>query len=375
MKKFNKKSIIQIVNTQNSNLTKNTYHVLNKDVELCGKYFDVVPDGNLYTIDNSPIFAIRMRAMGIRHIMDMYQQKYGFNTDVLEYKIHAYQYMLYSSDVAQMYNTQKETLIKYFDFSTCKDGEFRGVIIVATNEDDRMIHAIPYIYGVVNGRKKLIFLDSFFALNIDSGCIIGADFFYRAYNGDIDCYCHGETVQADHHSCGIIACDFIKNCLQNNNKVVKKILKSVKMRAEIDNNVTEKKTYVNVYSLPSELLRFSQTKHNKAFEISITDVSNEQEKQEKYKWFANHTRTLIYHKDPDPYNPIGEVMPSVDGEKKLINTSLLEKGHKYAGQIVKDLKQNTVYNSNYWLSIIREQKEDNVIRSFIKRARRILKYL
>ena len=348
------------------------YHVLNKDVELCGDYFDVVPDGNLYTMDDAPIFAIRMRAMGVRYIMDSYQQKYGFTTKVITYKIHTNQYMLYSDNVSQMYNTQKEYLLKYFDFDCCKDNEFKGVIIVVINEDNRMIHSIPYVYGVVNGRKKIIFLDPFFALNARSGCIIGANYFYQTYNGEIDCYCHGERIKADHHSCGILACDFIKNCLQNNGKIVKKILNNVRMRAEIE-GTTKTKSYINVYSLPSELLRFTQIKHNEAFDISVKSAPNWQEKEKMHNWFTHHIRTLIYRKDPEPYDPNGEVKPSKKGEKKLINTSLLEKGHKYAGQIVKGLKQDTEYNSKYWLSLIREQKEGNTIRRLIKATRMVLK--
>lgn len=350
------------------------YHVLNKDVELCSEYFDVVPDGNLYTMDDSPIFAIRMRPMGIRHIMDLYKKKYNLKTDVLTYKVHTYQYTLYSSNVIQMYNTQNEYLLKYFNFNDCKNNEFRGVIIVVVNEENRMIHTMPFIYGVVEGKKKLIFLDPFFALDTGSSCIVGADFFYHVYNGEIDCYCHGERIQADHHSCGIIACDFIKNCLQNNAKVVKKILKNVVMRAEVDGR-SDKKSYVNVYNLPSELLKFAQIKHNKAFDVSLSDVLNDQERQNRRDWFKRHIRTLVYRKDPEPYNPSGRVISDKKGVKKLINTSLLEKGHKYAGRIVKDLKQDTEYNSKYWLSLICEQREGNTIRKLIRATRMALKNL
>ena len=358
---------------QNYNISDSSYHVLNKDVELCGKYFDVVPDGNLYTMDDAPIFAIRMRPMGIAHIMQNYQKKYGFHTDILTYKINSDQYTLYTNNALQMYNTQKDALIKYFDFSKCGQNNFRGIIIVITNNADRLIHAIPYLYGVVDGRKKIIFLDPFFNPDIGSGCIIGADFFYRVHNGDIDCYCHGETIQADHHSCGIIACDFIKLCLKNNCKIAKKIMKNVVMRTEIDNNVNIVNSWVNIYSLPTELRRFSQIRHDKAQQASVDEVSDESEKNDRSGWFAKHIRTLIYRKDPEPYNPVGDVIPQQEGVKKSVNTSLLEKGHQYAGQIVKDLKQNTSYNSKYWLSLIREQKEGNIIGRLMKRAKHIVK--
>ena len=360
-------------NNSEQNSLNTSYYVLNKDVEVCNNYFDLVPDGNLYTMDDMPIFAIRMRAMGIYHIMNMYERKYGFHTDVLTYKIHSHQYSLYSADTLQMYNTQKDVLLKYFDFSKSKINDFNGIIIVVINEDERMIHAIPYIYGVQDGRKKIIFLDPFYSADMGSGCIVGANFFYHAYNGDIDCYCHGQTVQADHHSCGIIACDFVKNCLQHKAKVVKKIFRSVNMRVEINDGISEKNSYINVYELPTELRRFTQVKHNKAFEASVADTGNEQEKKERCKWFANHIRMLIYRKDPEPYNPEGTVVSEQKGEKKMINTSLLEKGHQYAGLIVKELKQKTPYNSKYWLSLIREQKDGNVIKRIIQRTRRMLK--
>ena len=46
------------------------YKLLNKDVEIQGKYFDVVPDGNLFTVDDYPIFAVRLRPFGIDKIIN-----------------------------------------------------------------------------------------------------------------------------------------------------------------------------------------------------------------------------------------------------------------------------------------------------------------
>ena len=360
-----------IMSNVNNMLSANDYHLLNKDVELCGNYFDVVPDGNLYTVDDVPIFAIRMRPKGIAHIMAEYQEKYGFYTEVLVYKIHTRQYTLYSDDAMQMYNTQTEALKAYFNFDTCNDREFRGVIIVVVNEDDRMIHAIPYLYGMLDGRRKMIFLDPFFAPDMGSGCIVGTNFFYRLYNGNIDCYCHGENVQADHHSCGIIACDFIKNCFQRDGKVLKKILKNVKMRVDICKGSEDGPVWVNIYILPTELRRFTQISHNRTRADCLAEVDDEEEKEARKGWFRQHIRTLIYRKDPEPYNPIGSIIPSQEGVKKDINTSLLEKGHKYAGKIVKDLNQDTAYNSKYWLSLIREQNDGNVFARVMRRARKM----
>ena len=251
------------LNLNSSNIKQ--YNILNHDIEICGNYFDVVPDGNLFTLDDLPIFAVRMRPMGILHIMNSYNKKYNINTKVLTYKLNSNQYTLYSSDSREMYKTQKDAILKFFDFSQCKNNEFKGIIIVITNKDDRMIHAIPYIYGIIDNKKKIIFLDPYFELNIFSGCVIGADFFYQNING-IECYCHGETIQADHHSCGIIACDFVKNCLKSNAKLAKKILDSVIMRVEVKSLHNNSTSYVNSFDLPVELKKFSQIHVKKQYE-------------------------------------------------------------------------------------------------------------
>ena len=360
---------------QNDILNHNTNYTLkNKDIEICGKYFDVVPDGNLYTMNDSPIFAVRMRPMGINHIMQTYKHKYGFETNVLTYKIHTNQYTLYSDNSAQMYITQKDVLLKYFDFSSLKNNEFKGIIIVVTNNVDRMIHAVPYIYGVVDGRKKIIFLDPFFAPDLGSGCVIGADFFYREYNGKIDCYCHGETIQADHHSCGIIACDFVKNCLQNKAKITKKILQNVIMRTEINNYETGTTSYINIFDLPNELKKFKQVKAEATYNSIIEKIDDDETKTKTKNWFSHHIKTLIYRRDPEPYDPDANVIPDKEGIKKTINTSLLEKGHKYAGIIVKDLKQDIPYNSKYWLSLIKEQNDTNMLKKLITRTKNLITF-
>ena len=100
------------------------YKLLNKDVEMQGKYFDVVPDGNLFTLDDYPIFAVRMRPFGIDKIMDIYNRKYNIKTSVLTYKLNTNQYMLYSNNSRQMYLTQKEQLLKFFNFDELSNNEF-----------------------------------------------------------------------------------------------------------------------------------------------------------------------------------------------------------------------------------------------------------
>ena len=343
----------------------NDYKLLNKDVEICSKYFDVVPDGNLFTLDDTPIFAVRMRPFGINKIIEMYKNKYHFDTAVLTYKINDNQYTLYSSDSLNMYITQREQLLKFFDFNNVKENEFKGVIIAVCNSDDRLIHAIPFLYGKCDNRKKIIFLDAFYMLDCHSGCIIGANFFQQNIS-DIDCYCHGITIQADHHSCGIIACDFVKNCLKNKAKIAKKIIKNVKMRSVIHDEFSDKDFVVNVYDLPKELQKFSQLKINQTKEKLFENSKNSNDKKKTANWFSHHIRKLIYRRDPEPYNPDGQIVPDSEIEEKEINTALIEKGHKYADWIINETKMKIDYNSKYWLSVIKEQKEDNIFKKIMK---------
>ena len=365
-------NILQDQQTQNGVKEEHfEYKLLNKDVELLGEYFDVVPDGNLFTLDDYPIFAVRLRPFGIGKIMDIYNHKYNIKSYVLTYKLNSNQYMLYSDNSRQMYLTQQEALLKCFNFDSINDNEFAGIIIVVTNEDERLVHAIPYLYGKVNGRKKLIFLDAFGGLNCFSGCIIGAGFFQQNIP-DIDCYCHGDIIQGDHHSCGIVACDFVKNCLRNNAKLTYKILKNVKMRTIVRDFEYNRDIDVNVYDLPTELKKFSQLGINKAKEMAIKDTESEDEKQRRIGWFAKHIRKLFYRRDTEPYNPDGQIVPDAVREEKQINTSLLEKGHKYAGWIIKEEKLMLNYNPKYWLDMIREQDGNNIFLRFVKQVKKLV---
>ena len=354
--------------------TNKDYPILNKDIEVRGKYFDIVPDGNLYTLDDYPIFAIRMRPAGINHIISFYKKKYQIECLVLTYKIQSNQYTLYTSDTKRMYEEQGGEMLKFFNFSMCKEGEFKGAVVVITNQDDRMIHAIPFLYGIVNNRRKLIFLDAFFSPDLGSGCIVGADFFYNAYSGEIDCYCHGNNIQADHHSCGIIACDFVKNCLKNKAQLAKKIIHSQFVKTQIDNYENQTQSSVFIYELPAELKKFSQLSRESVRNQVMCECKSEDEKKNRGLWFLNHLHTLLYRRDLEPYNPENPVVPKKPGQEKSINTSLLEKGHKYAGMIIKDLGQQTDYNYKYWLSLIRGQNtRGNIFRRLMKFTKNFLK--
>ena len=331
------------------------YKLLNKDVEIQGKYFDVVPDGNLFTLDDYPIFAVRLRPFGIDKIMDIYNRKYHIKSSVLTYKLNSNQYMLYSNNSRQLYLTQHEALLKFFNFDNLNDNEFAGIIIAITNEDERLVHAIPYLYGKVDGRKKIIFLDAFGGLNCFSGCIIGAGFFQQNIP-DIDCYCHGDAIQGDHHSCGIIACDFVKNCLRNNAKLAHKILKRVKMKTTVRDFEYDKDIDVNVYDLPTELKKFSQLGMNKAKDAVMNDAKNDNEKQQRTGWFASHIRKLFYRRDPEPYNPDGQIVPDA----------------VRAEWIIREEKLMLNYNPKYWLDMIREQDGNNRFLRFVKQVKKLV---
>ena len=90
----------------------------------------------------------------------------------------------------------------------------------------------------------------------------------------------------------------------------------------------------------------------------------------------DHIRTLLYYRDPNPYDPTANVMVNdiENIEKKEINTAFLEKGHKYAELIMREVGQVEGYDPRYWLSVIRGQNEksSSVVR-FIKTLRKLLK--
>ena len=259
--------------TDETNNRQQMYPLKNKDVEVQGKYFDIVPDGNLYTLDDSPIFAIRMRPFGINEIIKKYCKSYKFNAKVLTYKLNSPEYSLYTDDTERMYSSQKERMIEYFNFEELKNDEMRGIVIAITNSDDRLVHALPILYGFHKGKKRVIFLDSCWNFNLGSGAVVGAKFFKDNYK-DIDCYCHNETIQADHHSCGIIACDFLKECLRSKAKLARKIMDSA------ENSVVDVQDYragttfeLHTYNLPSKLARFSQVSHRRRFKQSIDEIN------------------------------------------------------------------------------------------------------
>ena len=248
-------------------------------------------------------------------------------------------------------------------------------MIAVVNTEERLVHSVPFIYGKLNGKKKIIFLypyfESFGIINEESGCITGAKFF-KLNIPDVECYCHGYTYQADHHSCGIIACDFIKNCLRNNAKLAHKILKRVKMKTTVRDFEYDKDIDVNVYDLPTELKKFSQLGVNKAKDVVMNDAKNDNEKQQRTGWFASHIRKLFYRRDPEPYNPDGQIVPDAVREEKQINTSLLEKGHKYAEWIIREERLMLNYNPKYWLDMIREQDGNNRFLRFVKQVKKLV---
>ena len=360
----------------NSNALNDYASLTNRDVEWRGEYFDVVPDQNLYTMEDYPIFAVRMRPKGIDCIMNMYCKKYGIKVQVLKYKLNNANYTLYTNDSEQMYLTQQKELLKYFNLDDCGDNEFRGIIIAVVNTEERLVHSVPFIYGKLNGKKKIIFLDPYFEsfgiINEESGCITGAKFF-KLNIPDVECYCHGYTYQADHHSCGIIACDFVKNCLEKKAKLTKKILNSVVQRIKVGDERASCR--INIFTLPTELSRFSQIHHRKEEEKSLDEVGDKIEKQEREHWFNKHFNTLKYRKNPEPYNPSDSIVPPEYQVPvvKEINTALIEKGHKYAEWITKVKGEVEGYNSKYWISMIRSQKAGNPLLQLMRRIRRMFR--
>ena len=138
------------------------------------------------------------------------------------------------------------------------------------------------------------------------------------------------------------------------------------MRSVIHDEFSDKDFVVNVYDLPKELQKFSQLKINQTKEKLFENSENSNDKKKTANWFSHHIRKLIYRRDPEPYNPDGQIVPDSEIEEKEINTALIEKGHKYADWIINETKMKIDYNSKYWLSVIKEQKEDNIFKKIIK---------
>ena len=106
--------------------------------------------------------------------------------------------------------------------------------------------------------------------------------------------------------------------------------------------------------------------------MAIQDTKSEDEKQQRIGWFAKHIRKLFYRRDPEPYNPDGQIVPDAVREEKQINTSLLEKGHKYAEWIIREERLMLNYNPKYWLDMIREQDENNIFLRFVKQVKKLV---
>jgi hypothetical protein len=345
--------------------------LLNKDVEILGRYFDVVPDGNIFTQNAMPIFSVRLKAEGINIIADYYSKKYAIDIKTAIYNFNSENFTMYPNDASSVY--QHETIKKHFDFHSLKINGARGLIITLVNKDARLMHAIPIIYGFNEfGKKFVVIMDPYFeyedgSIEAHTSSLIAAKFFYQNFN-NIDIYCHNEKLIADHHSCAIVACDLLKNCLVKDAKILKTMLSNKIKTISIHSNCIFN---INKFELNSEILKFSQLSNSYK---SMSSSENVSRSRISFFDYINRNKILVnYYKEPEPYDPSKMLLPSdLNGfVKKEINAKLLKKGHQYAKLIMKLTGyKGTLYNPDYWLRVIDSQKvtgESKIIK-FIKNA-------
>lgn len=342
--------------------------IQNKDVEMLGKYFDVVPDGNLLTKHGVPIFAVRMRYPGIHVITRYYMQKYKILIDVKPFTVNTNEHTMYSTDAMLIYKNE-EFVKSTINFSNAKNNRFVGLIVCMINQDSRLMHAIPIIYGInANNQKCVMMMDPCYEYNdqIDpfSASIIGAKYI-KEYFPDVNIFVHKTKMQADHHSCGIMACDILKNALAENGRVVKQMMSTniQPITVECPNPLS-----LVLTKLHAEILKLSQIKKAYLDETSLENVSRYKIQFSEY--IQNNTVNLKYYAEKTPYNPEKLLINTTETENlKPINTKLLIKGHQYAKLINTVLKNiglekeiNPRYNSDYWIKLIKLEKDSGILR-------------
>jgi hypothetical protein len=364
---------------ENESISNN---LLNSDIEMLGSYFDVVPDGNIFTLDMMPIFAVRLKSKGISIIASHYYKKHNINIDVISYVINCDRHTLYQYDAKLIYSDKSGLIDKIvFDQLQYKKDYFQGIAITVTNKNNGLMHTIPLVYGFdKKGNKIFVALDAYYNIGetIDENCsAILLCKFIKSHFPDAQLFVHNTKIQSDHHSCSIVACDIIKNFLIRDAKLLKKeILTSKPIQIPINDNTSILEA--NLINMPPEILKLSQFS-------SIYQSVNQDSLVTKYKikiaeYLNNKKNTFKYYKEPEPYDssklviPIGEKL-----QEKVINTSLILKGHQYAAIVMKETGskfKDKYYDPNYWINLIKLKKQStediksNII-TWIKNSRKI----
>ena len=354
----------------------------NKDVELIYNYFDVVPDGNLYTKIGSPIFVVRLKSKGLEILANYYKKKYDVNIKILKYLIkYTNRNTIYSSDISKLITIHN--LAKKINFTKLNNNQQSGVIISLLNNEKRLMHGMSIVYGKKNnGKKFVIFGDPYYEYqnNIDeqSSVLVLAKYFNKNFN-DIDIYCQNLHIQADHHCCAVVSTDFVKNCLINNGKILKEMIDKSDTIIFLASNIND--TYANViannrnvndistltdlfiihkYYLHSEFLKLSHLNSTICSDDSMNRYDKIVSKNniDLKEYVQNNNINCLYYKEPHPYNPNDYYLRKInDMILKQVNATLIKKAHKYAKIIMEETKFNNIeYSPNYWLELIKKHK-------------------
>jgi hypothetical protein len=357
------------------------YKITNKSLEFLTDYFDIVPDGNLFLQSGMPVFAVRMRHNGTKIILQYYGKKHNINIQTFCFVSNEENFSIYYTHAKMLYENKSVDVLKYFNFNDLKQNEFAGIIFNIVNSSHRLMHSIPIVYGKNDQNKNvIILLDPYFESNgkpdYYSSTIIGAKYFYDNMP-NIEIYCHNQHIQADHHSCGIFACNVLKNMLVDNAKITKDIIGN-KIHEKVIINQNDDCIGFNKINLHQEILKFSQLsstinaiRQNKDIDVSKYKISFD-------KYIEKNSAIMRYVKNKNSYNPndIAIVDHSTLDDKK-VNLKILQKGHEYA-KIIMNLLENAEvekilrrYNPDYWLTLIKleKEKEKKKFRSILKEIR------
>ena len=361
----------------------NSIPLLNKDVEVIGNFFDVVPDGTIFSKEGLPMFVVRMKTSGLMYLAEHYKNKYNINIQVLEFQSNQSEFQMNSYDAMALYNKLNE---KYFlsIFNSPTDVT-QGFIITLTNKDRRLMHAIPIVCGKEKNECFALILDPFFgdhsSPNIYSSAIIAAKFFNEKFNikanYNVNLYCHNTKLQADHHSCGIFAIDAIKNSLIKNKQGISRMLKEYQdIFINLDPFQNINKMHIRFFNVHPNVLKLSQFTES----LKSDTIISQDSPISLNKFYTNNKIKIKYKKSIEAYNPDSNFITlnqRTEGvEIKEINSKLILKGHEYAKLILSanpDIAISNQYNPNYWIKIINNEKSDklNIIQMIRKMRKQI----
>jgi hypothetical protein len=340
------------INLPHNNILKKT-SIFNYEIEERSQFFDVVPDARLFFQSFMPVMNIRFNAAGLIMIAKRYENLYNINILVHQIKINSSEFSIDGS-VAEMIFSD-ESLYEKITFN---NNQINGIIINVVNNEERLMHSMPIIFGAIDGKKVVIFFDRYFEffdkIDYESCVFCGSKNIINKLGADINIYLHNEIIQIDQHSCAIIALLILKKCLSNND-IIHEIMHNSQQITD------EYLGYFSKFNLPEEISSLRQN-----------NFSGEEIVSKKL---------LKVDKRYLPYNP-NQIIDFNEIEMatlKTINISLLFRSHKYAEYIMQNYQIKTTenksfaYNPTFWLYILQKNDEQEQTLKHIKQNSNQLK--